>query len=255
VAYVRVAGLVRPRLVAHGALPCETSEGEERWRGAVRAFAAAMAPLRGDRLAVTVVLSNSFVRYAVVPFDAAVSGDDEELAVARFHFQRVHGDRVRDWELRISPGPHGTARLASGIDPGLIAAIRAGLPRGARARLASVQPYLMAAYNRCARDASRRGAWLMLVEPGFACAALALRDGWLAAQPLRLSGSESSGWIDLLEREHVRLGAPGPRSALVQGAPSLLPSSGWQTSPLPEPPLRGGSAAGGGRYAMALSAL
>ncbi len=62
-------------------------------------------PLRRERMNVTVVLSNHFVRYAVVPFDSAVSGaSEEELALARFHFTKIHGERAKGWEVRMSEG-------------------------------------------------------------------------------------------------------------------------------------------------------
>ena len=185
----------------------------------------ALAPLAKKRVRVTVVLSNRLVRYAVVPFDAGVSGADEELALARFHFTRIHGERAKGWSLRLSPGSHGSARLASAVDPALTEAIRACFPRTARPRLTSIQPYLMAAWNRWRGELGRELGWLVLLEPGRACLALAQKDGWRTAQSLPLA--EEDAWPDLLEREALRAGAV-PRLAYVHGQSRAADAAGWR---------------------------
>ena len=46
-----------------------------------------------EKLDLTVVLSNHFARYTIVqPQEDATA--EEELALARFHFARIHGERV-----------------------------------------------------------------------------------------------------------------------------------------------------------------
>src|SRR5262245_22297502 len=127
----------------------------------VAALRAALAPLARERLRCTVVLPNRLVRYALVPFDAAVSGADEELALARFHFTRIHGERAKDWVLRLSPGARGATRLASAVDPALVAEIRASFPRERKPRLVSIQPWLMAAFNRWRSELGRESGWLV----------------------------------------------------------------------------------------------
>ena len=184
-----------------------------------------LAPLAKKRVRVGVILANRLVRYAVVPFDAAVSGADEELALARFHFTRIHGERAKGWSLRLSPGLHGTARLASAVDPALIDAIRACFPREARPRLVSIQPSLMAAWNRWRGQLSRDNGWLVLLEPGRACLALAAKEGWRAAQSLPLADEDA--WPDLLEREALRAGT-APRLAYVHGQTRAANAPGWR---------------------------
>ena len=66
VALVRVAGRLRPRIIAKQVLDCDPAFGAEPWQGAVAALAAAAERLRAERVDATVVLSNHFVRYAIV---------------------------------------------------------------------------------------------------------------------------------------------------------------------------------------------
>jgi hypothetical protein len=205
-----------------------------------------------ERLRATVVLSNRFVRYAVVPFDAAVSGAEEELAWARFHVARIHGERAQGWDLRLSEGPAGAARLASAVDADLIAGIRGCFPAGSGTRLVSVQPYLMAAYNRWRDAIAREDTWLLLPESDGACLAYATRAGWLSARTFKFEKSSATVLVENLEREQIRVAA-APRAALVHGALPPAPP-GWKLSRLTLPALEGYSPQEDGAYAMALCA-
>jgi len=193
------------------------------------ALRAQLEPLARKRVRASVVLSNRLVRYAIVPFDPAVSGPGEELALARFHFTRIHGERAKSWAVRLSPGRRGAARLASAVDPALLAAIGESFPRERRPRLASIQPYLMEAFN-LSRDAlARENGWLVLLEPGRACLALASPSGWETAQSLPLEGDDE--WLDLLEREALRARA-SPRLAYTRGVPRDVEAPGWRLARL-----------------------
>jgi hypothetical protein len=253
VAVCRVRGLFKSKLVKKDLLECDASYGSAPWDGALEALKKHLDSLKGERLKVTVVLSNRLVRYALVPFDAALSGPDEELALARFHFTRIYGERAKTWDLRIGAGAAGGPRIASGIDEGLLSALRGCFPGAARPRLVSVQPYLMAAFNawRTAKGIGKDGAWLVLLERERACFALASHAGWQSVQSLRLEDPQDV--FELLERESLRSGAKIVKRATLQGAkPGAAPD--WQLSPLGLPRLEGYSPLDDGRYAMALCA-
>lgn len=164
-------------------------DSAEPWRGALERLKAMPRPKRVD---VRVVLSNHFVRYVVVPDDSAASGD-EELALARFHFARIHGERAKSWEIRISRG------LGCAIDAALLAGLKACFPKGGRARLVSVQPYLMAAFNHWRRRVPPEGAWLVLAEPERVCLARLAPQGWASVHNAR-----ETDWEQSLERERSR---------------------------------------------------
>lgn len=258
VALARVAGGLRPRIVSRQALDCDPASGAEPWRGAVAALAAAAVPVLGERVDVTVVLSNHFVRYAIVPFEAAVTTPGETLALARFHFTKVHGERARDWEVRASEGPHGASRLASAVDAELVAAIRACFPETAKARLVSVQPYLMSAFNLWRAALAKDAAWLLLVEPQRACLALLAGRSWATAQTFRGEFRGPEDWAALLERQQLRAdAAPAPRLALVHapagGKPVAGEARGWKFLGLAPPAVAGFLPLEDGRLAMALT--
>lgn len=196
------------------AVPCHPAFGAQPWQGAVAAVAALKLMSRA-----TVVLSNHFVRYAIVPWSNALTSDAEELAYVKHHFGKIHGERAKAWALRWSENGKGS-RLAAAIDAELIAELRRALPR-----LVSVQPYLMAAINRSRAAIPKEGAWLALVEDGRACVALHSGGSVRSVQNLR------GGWLDLLERERRRAAGEwqAPELALVAGVqPDPATATGWQ---------------------------
>ena len=160
------------------------------------------------RVDVTVVLSNHFARYAIVPRQDGASAE-EELALARFQFAKIHGERARGWEVRISRRGDG-ARLACAIDAAVLERLKACFLKTGRARLVSVQPYLMAAYNRVRGRIPREGAWLLLTETGRSCLARLAAKGWASVH----NGPETDP-ERLIERERSRAsGEPLPSLVL-----------------------------------------
>ena len=215
VTLARSRGVLRRKIVEQRSVACDPALGAQPWEGAVAALAG-----RDAALPATVVLSNHFVRYAVVPWSEGLESEAEEEAFVRHHFARVHGDRAAGWALRWTD--HGPTRLASAIDRGLLEALRQALPR-----LRSVQPYLMASINRCRRSIPRSGAWLALVEAERACVALHAGGRWRSVQ------NAKGAWLDLLDRERHRVEGAVPELALVAGAEVPEEARGWNIRMLP----------------------
>ena len=92
--------ITRSRIVDKKVVECDPGFGAAPWQGALAALEPALAPLLAERVDATVVLSNHFVRYAVVKPETTLSGEEEALGHARFHFTRVYGERARGWDLR-----------------------------------------------------------------------------------------------------------------------------------------------------------
>ena len=179
------------------------------------------------RCSVTVILSNRFVRYAVIPWSDALATPAEEEAYVRHHFVKIHGERAKTWLLRWSESRPGAPRLASAVDAALIEALRKRFPKGAKAQLASVQPQLMNKFNEWRGFIPAQGAWLVLAEPERACVALQVEGRWRTVQ----NGREP--WLELLERTRYRVNDtdPGalPDRVLLGGAPPPgAPVGRWQ---------------------------
>ena len=224
VSAVRWRGFPRRRVVATSRVACDAASGGEPWQGAVAALDALQdqGPCK-----VTVVLSNHFVRYAVVPWSDALGTPAEEDAYVRHHFVKIHGERAKTWRLRSSESAAGAPRLASAVDAGLIDALARRFPQGGRARLVSVQPQLMRKFNEWRGLVPAQGAWLVLAEADRACVALLAGGRWRTVQ----NGKEP--WLEQLERARYRVhdADPGalPELVLLGGAPQPdAPGGRWK---------------------------
>lgn len=134
----------------------------------------ALQDARWRAAALRVVVSNQFLRYAVLPADPGLSGVADELALAEARFRQVHGAQA-DLEVRLSDPLSGRPQVAAGFPRDL----RAGLQeRFARAglRLVSLEPLFMRAM---AQARPREGGfWLASAEPGALLLARHDPAGW-----------------------------------------------------------------------------
>ena len=170
------------------------------WRPALLALESALSGVANGRTAATVVLSNQFVRYAVVPWQAGLADFQEDLSYARHCLTRVYGKPALQWEVRLSQQAPESTRLASGVEVELLDGLRGVFARPGIV-LRSIQPHLMATFNDARRRLRQRSAWLALPEPGHLCLAL-LRDGhWSRVRSQRIDGTWREELPRLLERE------------------------------------------------------
>ncbi|HEV7801958.1 MAG TPA: hypothetical protein VGP15_12850 [Burkholderiales bacterium] len=256
--WARLTGGFRPRVIAKRSMPATLEAGEAPWEGALAVLQEEAEHWRRDRLAVTVVLSNHFVRYIVVPPLDRGSSRDEALALARFHFARIHGERAAAWHVRLASPMSGRTALASAIDAALLEALKSCFPPHGKPRLTSVQPYTMSAFNFWRHKIGQEGAWLLLVEPDTVCLALLAGKQWATIHSMK-SGHAAGNWPALLDREKHRANVQNiPRTVYTRAA--VPPSSAlgvgkdWHFVMLDAPALPGLTQNELEPYAMALQA-
>lgn len=258
-AFARIRRTPRPVLASHRTVECVPTAGAQPWHAVIAALASFAESLNGERAAVTIMVSNHFVRYLPVPAAPGLETDEEELAFARFCFAKIHGERSKAWRIRIDRGDPGSARVASAVDDELLQAICGCFKPGAKARLVSVQPYLMTACNRWRREIPGRAGSLLVVEPGRACIARLENGRWSAVHSARGSFDAPGEWEDFLERERLATaGAAAPAEVLVQAPPTAAltpnPANTWRFRPVREPVITGLATRPDPYLAMALCA-
>jgi len=258
-AFLRVSGGARPRVREKRTVACDPALGAAPWQGAAAALAQVAEETRDANAEVTVVLSNHFARFILVPWSEGLGNAEERTAFVRYCFAKVHGERSKDWDLRLSPTPAGSTRIASAVDSSLVQAVRAAFPAAARARLVSLQPYLMAAFNRWRKDVKDERAWFLLVEPQRACLARLEGGRWSAVRNTRGNFDEPAQWAGLLDREQHRVGGDGASDGVYVHAPrngkALSEGEGWIFRSLALAPAEGLAPAESEPFAMALCAL
>jgi len=173
--------------------------GARRWGPAVAELARLAGRPEWQRAQVRVVLSNQFVRYALVPPAADVKRPAEVTALVRHQLRAAYGEAAGAWQLAVHPQGAGAPLLAAAIDPQLVVDLRAALGAG-RLVVRAITPLFAYACNTH-RGLFRGldGFWFALAEPTRLCAAywrggccVALRsqpsDGdWAAELPALLA--------------------------------------------------------------------
>lgn len=191
------AGL-RPHIVAKRVH--HYSAAEPGWQAALPVLQAALANPDWKNADATLILSNHFMRFLLLPWNDVALTDAEKLSLLQHRFNEVYGEASASWELRLNEGSFGAPSLASAVDRDLLGQLQ-DIFKASPLRLKSVQPYLMSAFNVCRNKLGNGAAWLVLVEQGMSCIGLLHRGQWQSIR-LRRTGSD---WFDetmlALERE------------------------------------------------------
>lgn len=233
----RAGGVLRRRL-AHKEIVAfaAAGDGAARWQPAVDALAAKVAAGELAHANLTLVLSNHFVHYAMVPWSESLRSEEEELAFARHCFARVHGAEADAWEIRLGSAKPRKPRLACAVEQPLIEALRICM-RPLAGRYRSLQPHLMASFNRWPARLGERAAWLVVAEPGLLCLSL-LQDGcWQSVRTVTVGAD----WIDelpgVLAREECLVDSQTPCDEVLLFAPDaaqplMLQAGKWRINKL-----------------------
>ncbi|MCY1536514.1 hypothetical protein D9M68_719740 [compost metagenome] len=183
------------------------------WPAALAALEPLLAQRKPGRTALRVVLSSHYTRFCLVPWSEQLSSPAELEGFARLCFEDIYGPLGEGWSLCLSPEAAGCPRLAAAMPEELLAQLRA-LARASGMRLASVQPYLMAAFNHHRAALAANDFLFLVAEPGRGSLLLA-RDGhWAGVRSVAL-GEGDAALHDLIVRE-------GELQELQQGAPIAL---------------------------------
>lgn len=199
---------LRTRLVRKEIIPVPAN-GPPHWQAAMDALPSALGRTGRGKPEVTVILSNHFVRYALLPWNAALKTDGEWAALARHRLEAVHGQAAGSWALRICETAPRGARMVSAVDTALLDALEARLTE-CHADLVSVQPYLMAVFNRVRAKIGNASCWLVIAESGRLTLALIERGSWSALRNRRIGNGWQAVLPDLLERESAVLALERP---------------------------------------------
>lgn len=221
---------IKRHIHAQATIPCEpASDAGEPWSGALKTMETAL-PLFAPRHAkVTVILSNHFVHYMLVPWCDKLNSEKEELAHARHCMAEVYGEAAAGWEVRLSPDKAGAPAMASAVDKRLLEELR-GLLGRAEVSIKSIQPHLMTAHNTCHASLKGRSAWLALLEPGNLCLAMLEKGQWSWMRKMRIGKDWQEELLAILEREECVAGADAAANDVLLWAPHLQESNvpGWR---------------------------
>ncbi len=168
---VRLGGIDTQYLWQHGgtleswSVPlAESAAMPVDWSDAL-ARAAADLSTRGVRpgTRATLVLPGSIVRFQIVPWNESFITHSARSAYVRECFVEAYGPISRDWVLVASDARFGSNALAAGLAPTLLVAFD-NWARELGIRITSLQPALMAGFNRALGRLKRATFWFVFNE-------------------------------------------------------------------------------------------
>jgi hypothetical protein len=187
-------------------------EGADDWRAAVEALPGILKAHRSREA--SIVLADQFARYALLPWSEAVKRPEQWLALARHRFSALHGALAAGWDVEVTETAAHGPRLACAVDRELLEKLDAACA-GAGVRLVSVQPFLVAAFNRIRSQVGNGSWWIVVEEPGRLTLALIQRGVWIAIRSRRSDERWRIVLPEVLERESAFLGLEEPCTRVI----------------------------------------
>jgi hypothetical protein len=189
------------RVIQKQIVPCAPREADvPLWHSTLNTLEAALPQFCPQKTVASIVLSNHFVRYALINNSEQVSNATEEHALIQHHFARIYGTIATHWSMSINQAERpDRPRVACAVDQALIDALR-GLFENGHIRLQSIQPYLMTVFNPY-RNRFPQSAWLALVEDGILCLARLEDSQWRSIKCIKISDDWRRDLEIQLERE------------------------------------------------------
>lgn len=187
-------------------------EGAGDWRSALAALPEVLKNYRNQDAAV--VLADQFVRYALLPWNAALKSEAEWVALAQHRFGELHGAPAAEWQVKVTETAPLGARLACAVERELVSGLAEQFV-AAGVRLVSAQPFLIAAFNRIRSTVGKGSCWIVVEERGRLTLALIQRGEWLAIRARRSDDRWRNLLPEILERETAFLGLAAPCTRVI----------------------------------------
>lgn len=195
----------RPRSRNLAVLSCEGVAGEPAWRAPLAALRQWLEQNKYAKTDIEIIVSDSFVRYAVIPWSDNVQSRAELAVLSRIHFETLFGETAAQWEIQADCSTYEAAGVGCALDRTFIAELRE-LITAHKLRLVSLQPYLMRVFNRWRRRIGDSAALFALVGPGHCVLAGCKGSGWHSIRSFRLGENVNTELRVLIEREIVLQG-------------------------------------------------
>ena len=200
---VRSSGGLRPQLIAKVIVPVPGAQAG--WKPALDTLE---KTLKSDRqwqnANASVVLSNSFVRYQLVPWSDEINGPEERTAYVRQSFTQVYGEAAAEWLYTVSDVARGAAWLACAMDQDLMTQLEVAVTQ-ADLKLVSVAPHIMPAFNSARRALKNKDCWFVQVEKDKLLLALITGGHWQTISSRQIAGEHWQQELPLLLDREWRL--------------------------------------------------
>lgn len=222
------------RILSKQILSCTGTE--PGWQPVLALLKSALTGKDWKKADATVILSNHFTRFLVLPWNEARLSDAEQMALVQHRFAEVYGEAGANWAFRLSEGSFGSPSMSSAIPQELLSQIKA-LFKESPLCLKSVQPYLMTAFNACRRELDDEAVWFVLAERDTFCVGLLQEGQWSSIRLRRVVTDWFEEAMLLLEREALLVAGGNKLNKVFVHAPEMAGSipvkrGSWLVHPL-----------------------
>jgi hypothetical protein len=193
-------------------MPFKATAEPQFWSGLLAALRQVLKAYPSAQL--TVIVSNHFVRYLLVPWSAELKSEEEWRAFVQHYYRRVFGPAADNWACRWQSQGEGRPVISAAVEQPLLDALEAVVQENG-GRLVSVQPHLMWAFNRQRHALSLPSLWWVLAEPGQVSLSLLHQGVWHSLRTWPADQTWAEQLPLWLERERV-LAPDGGSEVLVQ---------------------------------------
>ena len=178
----------------------EPAASQAGWQAPLAALGDWLAQQKYSGANIDIIVSDSFVRYALIPWSGDVQKPSEFAALARIHFEALFGPSAAGWDIRIDRGSYGQPVMCCALDKAFLSDLHA-LLKTHKLRLASLQPYFMRACNRWRRRI--KGNALFAVNEAGQCVLSSIKNGgWHSIRTVRLGHDAPADDVSIsIERE------------------------------------------------------
>ena len=154
----------------------------------------------------TVIVSNHFARYAVIPWNTELAIETERQAYMQHCFNLVYGEPAKAWDLRMSEPDFGKPAIASAIHLSLLNALHDVFTE-ADMTLSAIYPQLMLAINQTLSEVKKQkkalSYWLVAIQSERVCLTLLIDGGWRLVKNVAIEADVSAQVTALIQREIV----------------------------------------------------
>lgn len=203
IAIVQQSSGFKKQLIKQQYVSNNQAKNSANWQSIVNQLDDSLSQLKpAKNTLVTVVLSNDFVRYLILPVQQIAMNFAEKTTYVQAAYREIYGAAADGWHIKCHDSAPHQSTLAVATDSQLIEALSQLMAKH-QLNLHSVQPYLMTAFNGLMPQIAQKNGYLALLE-NTKLLLIQLQNG--ACQQLRTIACHDDWQLDLqqaIQREAV----------------------------------------------------
>jgi hypothetical protein len=193
--------------------PNRSGEEIAAWRASVNTMERWLTEIAPKRARVDIIVSDHFVRQAVLPWSLELTEDDEWLALAKAHIDVTWGN-AESWDVRIDRLRFGSTCLACGISQDLRTQLLELQKKSPGLRVRSIQPNFTATFNSVAATVGDTATLIAVAERSSVTIGALDGGAWRHVRTLPVADDDADKIERLVNRERLLLGLPSEASAI-----------------------------------------